>query len=143
MKSINDNAPVKCSKTIKINAKPEKIWAVLTDIDNWNKWLTGVSKSTLNGKLEPDTTFDWKTGGMKIHSKLHTVEAFSNIGWTGKVYGINAIHNWTLKETNGSTEIIVSESMDGLLARLVKKSLNKTLEKDMLESLEQLKRACE
>jgi len=143
MKSINKNTAVKCSKTIIINAKPEKVWNVLTNIDKWNTWLTTVSKSKLNGELKPGTTFDWKTGGTKIHSKLHTVEAFSKLGWTGKVYGINAIHNWTFKQTNGSTEITVFESMDGFLARLFKKAFNKTLESDMSKSLDLLKKACE
>lgn len=143
MKSTNYNAPVFNTKTILINAKPEKIWAILTNIDEWNKWLTTVSKSKLNGALQPNTTFDWKTGGMKIHSTLHTVQEYSSFGWTGKVYGIYAIHNWAFKEVNGSTEVSVSESMEGFLATLFKKSFNKTLEKDMTKSLELLKLTCE
>jgi hypothetical protein len=35
MKSINNNAPVKCSKTITINASSEKVWAVMTNINDW------------------------------------------------------------------------------------------------------------
>ncbi len=143
MKSTNTNAPVFNTKTILINAKPEKIWTVLTNIDQWNTWLTTVSKSKLNGTLQPNTTFDWRTGGMKIHSTLHTVEPFAKFGWTGKVYGIYAIHNWSFKEVNGSTEVIVSESMEGFLAKLLNKSFNKTLEKDMIKSLELLKQTCE
>lgn len=143
MNSTNNNAPVFNTKTILINAKPQKVWAVLTNIDDWNKWLTTVSKSKLNGALEPNTTFDWKTGGMKIHSKLHTVVEYSNFGWTGKVYSIHAIHNWTFKEVNGATEVKVSESMEGFLANLFKKSFNRILEKDMAKSLELLKQTCE
>ena len=141
---LTDNsAPVQCSRTIIINAKAEKVWAVLTDIDNWNKWLSTVKQSKLNGPLQPNTTFDWKSGGFDIHSTLHTVTPFSKFGWTGKVYGIYAIHNWSFKELNGVTEVAVSESMQGFLARLFKKSFNKTIEKDMEVSLELLKAACE
>jgi uncharacterized protein YndB with AHSA1/START domain len=61
MKSINNNAPVKCSKTVTVNASIEKVWAILTDIDNWKSWQTDISKSTLNGDLKPETTFDWKS----------------------------------------------------------------------------------
>ena len=143
MKLVNKNAPVFNTKTILINAKPETVWAILTNIDGWNTWLTTVSKSILNGALQPNTTFDWKTGGMKIHSKLHTVEPFSNFGWTGKVYDIFAIHNWTFKEVNGSTEVTVSESMEGFSAKLFKKSFNKSLENGMMKSLELLKQTCE
>jgi hypothetical protein len=107
------------------------------------KWLTTVSKSKLNGALTANTTFDWKTGGMRIKSKLHTVEPFSNFGWTGKVYDIFAIHNWTIKEVDGWTEVTVSESMEGFSAKLFKKSFNKSLENGMIKSLELLKQACE
>jgi len=144
MKTINYNAPVTCTRTITINATADKVWNILTAIDNWNTWLKVVSKSELKGVLKPDTTFDWKTtSGMAIHSKLHTVEPYSEIGWTGKVLSIFAIHNWTLKETDGRTEVIVCESMEGFLAKLFKKSFNKMVEKEMVTSLEQLKAVSE
>jgi uncharacterized protein YndB with AHSA1/START domain len=143
MKSINHNAPVKCSKTITINASIKKVWAVITNIDNWATWQTEISKPKLNGELKPETTFDWKTGGAKIHSTLHTVEPFKNFGWTGKTFGIFAIHNWTLTETNGQTKVSVDESMDGFFATLLKKSFDKNLEKGMQKWLDLLKQECE
>jgi len=143
MKTINNNAPVTCTKTITINASPKKVWETLTTIANWNTWQSAVSESKLNGELKPNTEFDWKAGGTKIHSRLHTVEPYSEFGWTGKAYTIYAIHNWTLKETSGATEVIVSESMEGFLAKLFKKSLYKTVEKGMMTSLEDLKKASE
>ena len=94
MKSINNKAPVKCSKTILINASPEKVWSVLTNIDQWATWQTDITKPKLNGELKLNTTFDWKTGGVKIHSTLLTVEPFNHFGWTGKTFGMVAIHNW-------------------------------------------------
>src|SRR5690606_1640407 len=112
MRSINNNAPVKCSKTITINASSEKVWAVITNIDNWATWQTDISKPKLNGELNTETTFDWKTGGAKINSTLHTVEPFKNFGWTGKTFGMFAIHNWTLTEAHGQTNVSVDESME-------------------------------
>lgn len=63
MKGINNNAPVKCSKTITIKTSNEKVWAVITDINNWANWQNDISNSKLNGELKPETTFDWKSGG--------------------------------------------------------------------------------
>jgi len=143
MKSINKNAPVKCSKTITINASSEKVWTVITNIDNWANWQTDISKPKLNGKLKSETTFDWKTGGAKIHSTLHTVEPFKNFGWTGKTFGMFAIHNWTLAETNGQTTVSVDESLEGFFAKLLKKSFNKNIEKGMQTWLDLLKIECE
>jgi uncharacterized protein YndB with AHSA1/START domain len=143
MKSINEKAPVKCSKTITINADRKKVWAVLTNIDNWATWQTDISKPKLNGELKSATTFDWKTGGAKIHSTLHTVNPTSQFGWTGKTFGVFAIHNWTITETDVKTTVQVDESMQGFLAGLFKKSFNKNLEKGMQKWLDLLKQECE
>jgi uncharacterized protein YndB with AHSA1/START domain len=141
--TINEKAPVKCSKTIAINADCKTVWAVLTSIDNWESWQTDIRKSKLNGDLQPESTFDWKTGGAKIHSTLHTVIPHSQFGWTGKTFGIFAIHNWTLTEKDGKTIVLVEESMEGFLAGLFKKTFNKNLEIGMQKWLDLLKKECE
>jgi hypothetical protein len=143
MKSINNDAPVKCRKSITIEANSEKVWAIMTHIDNWATWQTEISKPKLNGPLQANSTFIWKTGGAKINSTLHTVEPFKNFGWTGKTFGMFAIHNWTISEKNGQTTVSVEESMEGFLARLLKKSFNKNLEKGMQNWLDLLKKECE
>jgi uncharacterized protein YndB with AHSA1/START domain len=143
MKSINNNAPVKCSKTITINANSEKVWSIMTNINKWATWQTEIKNPKLNGELKPETTFDWKTGGAKIHSTLHTVEPYRQFGWTGKTFGIFAIHNWRLTEINGQTTVSVDESMEGFFAKLLKKSFNKNLEKGMQIWLDLLKKECE
>lgn len=143
MKEINGNAPVKCTRTITVNAGNEEVWQVLTHIDSWTTWNTEVSKVKLNGELKPGTTFDWKTGGARIHSTLHTVEPFKNFGWTGKAFGAFAIHNWALTETNGQTKVTVEESMEGFLVGLFRKTFNRNLENGMQKWLELLKQKCE
>src|SRR6187549_2895219 len=105
MLNTNDLAPVKCRKTITINAGSKKVWLVLTDINNWTRWQKDISSSKLNGDLAPGSTFDWKSGGVKIHSTLHTVVAYKEIGWTGKAAGTFAIHNWRLIEKDGITAV--------------------------------------
>jgi len=143
MYEIDKNAAVTYSMTVLIHAKQKKVWETLADIDNWAKWQRSVSKSRLNGELKLDTTFDWKNDGMNIHSTLQTVEPYSNLCWTGKVYGVFAIHNWILKDVYGSTEVTVSESMEGLLARLFKRYFANMLKREMQKSIEFLKQASE
>lgn len=143
MKSINNNAPVKCTKTITINASSEKVWTVMTNINNWADWQTEISNPKLNGDLKTETTFDWKTGGAKIHSILHTVVPYKKFGWTGKTFGMFAVHNWTLTEVNRTTQVSVEESMEGFLAALLKKSFNKNLAKGMQTWLDLLKKESE
>lgn len=139
MNSINENAPVKIRQIIQVKATPEKVWSVLTNIDRWPGWNPDISNAKLNGQLIPGTTFDWKSGGTKIHSKLHTVQPFKKFGWTGKAMGSLAIHNWILIKNDDGTEVLVEESMDGFLVKLLKGMMQKTLDKSSASWLQHLK----
>ncbi len=121
----------------------KKVWTVLTNINNWDNWQTDISKPKLNGELKPNSTFDWKSGGAKIHSTLHTVEPFQKIGWTGKTFGMFAIHNWIITEKDGNIEVSVEESLEGFFAKLLKNSFNKSLANGMQNWLDLLKKECE
>lgn len=143
MKNINEKAPVQCSKSISIDADLGKVWDVLTTIEKWSHWQSDISEVKLIGELKAESKFVWKSGGVKIQSTLHTVNPANQFGWTGKTFGMFAIHNWTLTEKNGKVKVEVSESMEGLLARLFKKSFNKNLETGMQKWLDLLKRECE
>ncbi len=143
MKHINTKAPVQSTASILINASSDKVWELLTDIDRWPMWYTDIRRAKIKGPLEPGTSFDWRTGGMHIRSTLHTVEPHLHFGWSGKSFGLLAIHNWTLRSIDGKTQVSVAESMEGALASLLKKTLNKSLEKQMHTWLARLREACE
>jgi uncharacterized protein YndB with AHSA1/START domain len=143
MKHVNTKAPVQSTATILINATSEKVWEVLTDIDRWPLWYPEIRRAKINGPLEPGTTFAWRTGGLHINSTLHIVEPHLHFGWSGKSVGLFAIHNWTLRSVDGKTQVSVAESMEGFVASLFKKKLNKTLEKQMHTWLMRLRTECE
>jgi len=143
MKSINQNAPVKCSKTISINTSPENVWNTLTNIDLWSNWQSDITKPKLKGELKSNSTFVWTSGGATIHSTLHAVDPFNQLAWTGKTLGIFAIHIWTLTKSNNQTQVAVDESMEGFLVKLFKNFFNKNLDKSLQTWLNLLKKECE
>ncbi len=143
MKKINEKAPVSAKNALSIQAPAARVWEVLTDIDRWAEWQQDITLPKLQGSLAPGAVFTWKTGGAPITSTLHTVDKPLAFGWTGKTFGMLAIHNWTLHEQNGVTEVRVEESMEGLLAKLLKKSFQQNLEGGMLRWLEALKATAE
>lgn len=140
---INQSAPVIQVKEIVINATPEKVWALLTNIEHWGEWNPRIKKPTLKEELNVGTIFTWKTNGSKIKSKIHTFSENKVLGWTGKTFGAQAIHNWYLESTENGTSVKVEESMEGWIIGLMKKKMNEILENDMVFWLEQLKMACE
>lgn len=140
---INQNAPVKQNKAIFIQATPEKVWAVLTDINNWPKWNPKISKAEMNESIAPSAKFKWTVNGAKIKSTLHTVDPHKTFGWSGTTFGGSAIHNWYLSAQGDGTYMQVEESMEGWLIKLFKQKMNRDLGADMLIWLEQLKLTAE
>lgn len=143
MKEINQNAPVVARKGIWIDASPDQVWNVLSDINQWQVWNPDISFAEAPKFLIADQSFTWKSGGMKITSTIHTANPNRALGWTGKVMGVFAIHNWRLNDEKNGTRLVVEESMEGFLAGLMKKSFQKTLDKGMSRWLDFLKAEAE
>ncbi|MFT3795993.1 SRPBCC family protein [Flavobacterium sp.] len=143
MKSINTYAPIIAYKTIEINAGIETVWQKLTAVEAWPEWHREIKHARLNGKLEKNTSIIWETAGMKIKSELHTVNPPTHFGWTGKSFGLYAIHNFRLFDLDGKTQVLVEESMEGWLTLFLKKSLKNILDKSLQQWLVELKSACE
>ena len=131
---IEQNAPVSYSQSIEINASIQTIWP---------KWNEDITSAKINGKLEAGTTFTWKSGPGTITSKLEAVEKPHLIGWSGKLFGIKAVHIWKIDTIKGKSVVTTEESWSGLFASVFKKSSKKTLIKAIDTGLNRLKAAAE
>ncbi len=137
------NSPVIHSASIKICAPAQKVWKVMSDIENWPSWNRDIESAKMSGKLSKGTTFTWKSGPGTITSTLEAVDNLKLLGWSGKMFGIKAVHIWRL-ETNGKFTIVTTEeSWSGLIPRLLKGTSKKTLIKAINNGLAQLKTAVE
>ena len=141
--TTNENAPVILKKQILINQKSDKVWKVLTDINQWKNWNSKITVSKIQSPLSLGNLFNWKVNGTNIQSKIILLESNKSFGWTGKTFGAKAIHLWYLEETEKGTLVKVEESMEGFIIYLFKKRMNKVLEQDMTFWLECLKDECE
>lgn len=141
--SINQNAPVVQSKEIEINATPEKVWAVMSAIDQWSDWNKNIKNPRTLSELAEGSQFKWKNNGSSITSTIHTLEQNRMMGWTGKNFAAKAIHNWYLTPTEHGTKVSTEESMEGWLMSMMKKKMNEVLVEDMTTWLSQLKAKCE
>jgi hypothetical protein len=103
------------------------------DIKDWPKWLDGVTEVHMEGLPAEGNTFVWKANGYKLKSKIHTIQTNSEIGWTGTMWWIKAIHNWQFERLpGGNTRAIVKECLKGFCSSLMKNTLRKGLRKDLL-----------
>ena len=112
--AIQADAPVKASVQIVIQAPPEKVWSVLTDLNDWPKWQSDIREAQIAGPLESGTSFTWKSGGTRIQSRIALVEPNARLAWTGTVLNVRAVHVWKLERVRGNKTLLkVDESMSG------------------------------
>jgi uncharacterized protein YndB with AHSA1/START domain len=135
---INYDAPAVAEARSLIDAPPERVWHVLTDIDAWPEWQSRVSRAQLEGPLEPGSTFRFKAG-MSIVSTLRAVEPPYRVAWEGRALGIYARHRWTLERTDGGTRVETAESFEGVLVRLLRPVMQRSLKKALDRGLAELK----
>ena len=136
---INRRAPVIGASEIEIVAAPTVVWAVLTDIEEWPSWNSDVKSVSMQEGLAEGSAFRWKAGPGTITSVLRTVEPPRRIAWSGKTLGIQAMHIYALEARNGATFVRTEESYDGLIARLFRGPLQKTLSGSLESGLRHLK----
>jgi uncharacterized protein YndB with AHSA1/START domain len=140
---INESAPVIGRSETEIDAPVEPVWEVLTAVDSWPAWNPDVKSVSLEGELGEGTSFRWKAGPGTITSTIQQIDAPRRIAWTGKTFGINATHVYRLEDRNGKTFVQTEESYEGLVARVLRGSLQKTLDKALEQGLAHLKREVE
>ena len=140
---INQQAPLVARKEIFIQAQPQVVWKIHTDINSWSQWQPSITLSKLEGSLIVGAVFQWKSGGLTINSTVQVVEPNERIGWTGKAIGTQAKHIWTLKPHKDGTLLTTEESMDGWLIKVLKVVMPKFLEESLDIWLQSLKKQAE
>ena len=140
---VNSAAPAIATGDIEIQAKPETVWDVLADIDNWPSWNPDVKEAKLTGGLKVGSVFRWKAGPGTITSSLEQVDRPREIGWSGRTMGIIAVHVYRLESSGEGTKVRTEESFDGLIARLLKGPTRRTLQKGINGGLASLKAEAE
>jgi hypothetical protein len=136
---IKTNAPAVARGEIEVAAAPEIVWGVLTDIAAWPAWNPDVRSASLEGPLAPGTQFRWKAGPGTIVSTLERVESPNLIAWTGRTMGIDAVHVHRLEPRGDATLVRSEESWGGLLVRLLRRPLTRSLQRAIDSGLEHLK----
>lgn len=134
--NINENAPASAAAEAFLDAPPQVVWEVQTDLIGWPEWNPDVAWIDLRGPVAPGTKFRWKAGGIPITSVLREVEPERRIAWTGQApLGIRAVHTWSFEPEGAGTRVRTEESFDGVLVRLfagvTRRMLAEALEKGL------------
>lgn len=139
----NPSAPVYHKDEITIHAPVQRVWEILTRIEEWPEWQAAVTQANVLGDLKEGVIFKWKAAGLSFTSQVHTIILHREFGWTGKTIGTTAVHNWRFTDLENQTKVQVEECLEGFLPKLFRKSFQKSLEKGMRTSLQELKQDAE
>ena len=123
--------PEEIKTEILIHATPEKVWAILTDFDNyktWNPFIPSISGtvavgSTITARLEPPGA-----RAMTIRPEVLIFEKNKELRWIGHlvVPGLfDGEHSFELMDKgNGTTTFWQTERFTGILVPFFKKMLD-------------------
>ena len=142
MKEINTS--------INIKASPEKVWSILTDFTEYNKWnpfiISVTGSAVLNSRLEiilspPDANT------MKFKPTLTDVKEREKLEWLGRVLmpGIfDGRHAFQIIDNkDGTVTFVQKEQFTGLLVPFLAKSLDDNTKRGFILMNEKLKEICE
>ena len=132
---------------ISIDAKPQKVWQVLTDFEqypNWNPFIRSIKGEKKEGKKLTISINPPDGKAMTFKPIVLKYKPDKEFRWKGKL-GIRGIfdgeHYFLLEEANGQTKFIHGEEFAGILVPLMQKTLEKT-EKGFILMNEALKKEC-
>jgi hypothetical protein len=140
---VNHGAPVVSSAEGEIDASIDDVWAILTAIERWPAWNPDVRSVSIEGPAVEGTTFSWKAGPGTITSTVVRVEPRRLIAWTGSTLGIRAIHTWHLEQRDGGTRVWTEESYEGLVGRVLQRTLEKKLHTALADGVRHLEAEAE
>ncbi len=125
---------------VEVEAPPERVWRLLTRVEEWARWHPGISFAVLRGDLEPGTALHWRGDGMRIRSVVTEVEEGRRLGWTLRTLGARGLHRWSLEPVGEtSTRVRSEEAWRGLPVRLLGGTLRRTLTASRTAWLERLR----
>jgi hypothetical protein len=122
-----------------IEAPPEVVWDTLTDFRSWPSWMPGVRTVEIGETVGVGTRFKWKAGPGTINSQVIEWEPPRAVGWKGHSLGIEALHAWRIDGGGQESRVVTEESWSGLLARLLRGPMQKTVRKALDDGLSALK----
>lgn len=136
---INRAAPVAAEAAIEIDATQVRVWETLLNVERWPQWNPDVKSVNLEDGIREGSVFRWKTSSGTITSTFQTVEPPHRVSWTGKTMSLKAIDVWSLEQNDGKTTVRTAESLEGPLARVLRRPLNKMLQRTLDKAVEALK----
>ena len=123
--------PTVLRASIEINATPQQVWAVLTDLDSyaaWNPFIIESSGDVKVGSTLHNTMHD-VTGDRVFTPEVLVADPGRELRWSGRLWGwgfFDGEHSFVIDEVApGRVQLTQSEVFRGILVPVLASSLHK------------------
>lgn len=127
------NTPVFAHNELRIDARPEVVWAWLVRAQRWSEYyfncrgLKFVGGRPEHGELRPDVRFTWWTFGVPVDCTVTEFQANRRLAWRGGGAGASGYHGWLIQPAGDASLVVTEEVQAGLVPRLAAPILNRAL----------------
>ena len=134
------------SRTIEIAAPPERVWAVMSDVERWHEWTPSITSIT---RLD-DVPFG--VGSRVVirqpklpvnHSRVTELEANRGFTWVSRSPGVVATARHVIVPSAAGSRVTLSVHFGGLLGWFVARLVAGLTERYIAMEAEGLKRRSE
>jgi uncharacterized protein YndB with AHSA1/START domain len=91
----------KFEREVEIDAPVEKVWQVMTDPKNWDKWFPGVDSVPNATATSAGGGFDWVSNGRTGHATIASLEPMKRLEITTQLGDDKDSHVFELKPSGG------------------------------------------
>ncbi|TVP46340.1 MAG: hypothetical protein EA350_07450 [Gemmatimonadales bacterium] len=144
-------APVAVALEVDVAAPPERVWNLLCRVERWAAWHPGIDVAILRGDAPaPGVKLDWRADGMRIRSVVLEARepgggtSPGRLEWTLRMMGATGAQRWSLLPLpDGGTSVRIEEWWTGITPRLLRRTLQRTLDVARAAWLERLRHRAE
>ena len=132
---------------VEIDASPEKVWAVMTDVERWPEWTASVDRAERldDGPLRVGSRARLKQPGFPpVVWEVTALEPGRSFSWTAKNVGITSTGEHRISpHASGRVMVNLSLRQQGRLAPLLAAFTSKLTRRYVETEAQGLKRRCE
>jgi carbon monoxide dehydrogenase subunit G len=132
--------------TIDIDAPPDRVWAILSDLPPWGTWTTSVKSFEW---VELDLLAEGAKARLELQGAppavwtVTSVDEGKSFVWEARIRGVYTVAGHYIAPRGGGSSLTLTLDQTGLLATLIKPMISKVSRRNMQIEAEGLKRASE